>query len=450
MVRVLRSPSSSFSIQSVLRTLRSAGLELPGVLVELLDVRRHPLLVVLVGEVGAEGAAADVGRLRVDARGSPGRRCTCSATSARSGRSASPGRRRRGRRTRRRHGGTPGRLRARVKPYVGCAPSDRADGYVGPMRVGVLDIGSNTGHLLVVDAHGGAAPLPAFSYKQPLRLAEHLDEHGAVSPSGIDALTDVHRAGAGRRRGQGLRGHARRSRPRRCATPSTPTRCSTTSSDRTGVGDRGALRRGRGAADLPRRTPLVRLVRRAGWRSSTSAAARWRSPAAPTRRPTSPGRCRSARPGWPAQLFADGPPDEDTCASCAGRSAPRSPATPATCCAPARPTARPRPRRRSARWPGSAAPRRRATARWCRGSLPLRGAARSGSPSWSAMPPDELADLPGVSPSRTHQIVPGRPGRRGVHGHLRPHRARDLPVGAARGRDPRAPRPAQRSAGGST
>ncbi|UUZ60787.1 Ppx/GppA phosphatase family protein [Nocardioides sp. B-3] len=58
------------------------------------------------------------------------------------------------------------------------------------MRLGVLDIGSNTGHLLVVDAHGGAAPLPAFSHKQPLRLAEHLDEHGAVTQVGIDALTD--------------------------------------------------------------------------------------------------------------------------------------------------------------------------------------------------------------------------------------------------------------------
>ena len=43
------------------------------------------------------------------------------------------------------------------------------------MRLGVLDIGSNTGHLLVVDAHGGAAPLPASSHKEPLRLAEHLD-----------------------------------------------------------------------------------------------------------------------------------------------------------------------------------------------------------------------------------------------------------------------------------
>ena len=27
------------------------------------------------------------------------------------------------------------------------------------MRLGVLDIGSNTGHLLVVDAHGGALTL---------------------------------------------------------------------------------------------------------------------------------------------------------------------------------------------------------------------------------------------------------------------------------------------------
>jgi len=56
------------------------------------------------------------------------------------------------------------------------------------MRLGVLDIGSNTGHLLVVDAHRGAAPLPAYSFKQPLRLAEHLDATGAVSEGGIDAL----------------------------------------------------------------------------------------------------------------------------------------------------------------------------------------------------------------------------------------------------------------------
>ncbi len=58
------------------------------------------------------------------------------------------------------------------------------------MRLGVLDIGSNTGHLLVVDAYRGAAPMPASSYKEQLRLAEHLEKDGTVSQRGIDALTD--------------------------------------------------------------------------------------------------------------------------------------------------------------------------------------------------------------------------------------------------------------------
>ncbi|WP_030172262.1 Ppx/GppA phosphatase family protein [Spirillospora albida] len=43
------------------------------------------------------------------------------------------------------------------------------------MRLGVLDVGSNTVHLLVVDAHRGARPLPAYSHKAELRLAEHMD-----------------------------------------------------------------------------------------------------------------------------------------------------------------------------------------------------------------------------------------------------------------------------------
>lgn len=44
------------------------------------------------------------------------------------------------------------------------------------MRLGVLDVGSNTVHLLVVDAHPGARPLPAHSHKVELRLAQLLDE----------------------------------------------------------------------------------------------------------------------------------------------------------------------------------------------------------------------------------------------------------------------------------
>lgn len=56
------------------------------------------------------------------------------------------------------------------------------------MRLGVLDVGSNTVHLLVVDAHPGARPLPAYSHKAELRLAELLDTHGAISGSGVDRL----------------------------------------------------------------------------------------------------------------------------------------------------------------------------------------------------------------------------------------------------------------------
>ncbi|WP_189546064.1 Ppx/GppA phosphatase family protein [Streptomyces gelaticus] len=56
------------------------------------------------------------------------------------------------------------------------------------MRLGVLDVGSNTVHLLVVDAHPGARPLPAHSHKAQLRLAELLDEDGAIGPDGVDRL----------------------------------------------------------------------------------------------------------------------------------------------------------------------------------------------------------------------------------------------------------------------
>ncbi|MFF1835165.1 Ppx/GppA family phosphatase [Streptomyces sp. NPDC058231] len=56
------------------------------------------------------------------------------------------------------------------------------------MRLGVLDVGSNTVHLLVVDAHPGARPLPAHSHKAELRLAELLDADGAIGPVGVDRL----------------------------------------------------------------------------------------------------------------------------------------------------------------------------------------------------------------------------------------------------------------------
>ena len=56
------------------------------------------------------------------------------------------------------------------------------------MRLGVIDVGSNTVHLLVVDARIGAHPLPASSHRIDLRLAEHVDKHGSIDRSGADAL----------------------------------------------------------------------------------------------------------------------------------------------------------------------------------------------------------------------------------------------------------------------
>jgi exopolyphosphatase / guanosine-5'-triphosphate,3'-diphosphate pyrophosphatase len=58
------------------------------------------------------------------------------------------------------------------------------------MRLGVLDVGSNTVHLLVVDAYPGARPLPAFSHKVSLSLAAHL-EGNRLSGVGEERLTSV-------------------------------------------------------------------------------------------------------------------------------------------------------------------------------------------------------------------------------------------------------------------
>ena len=56
------------------------------------------------------------------------------------------------------------------------------------MRLGVLDVGSNTVHLLVVDAYPGARPLPAFSHKAEIRLADHLENGGRLSAKGEQQL----------------------------------------------------------------------------------------------------------------------------------------------------------------------------------------------------------------------------------------------------------------------
>jgi exopolyphosphatase/guanosine-5'-triphosphate,3'-diphosphate pyrophosphatase len=52
-------------------------------------------------------------------------------------------------------------------------------------------VGSNTVHLLVVDAHRGAHPTPMHSEKTVLRLAEQITKNGELSKSGAEALTEA-------------------------------------------------------------------------------------------------------------------------------------------------------------------------------------------------------------------------------------------------------------------
>lgn len=59
------------------------------------------------------------------------------------------------------------------------------------MRLGVLDVGSNTVHLQVMDAHVGARPTPTTNHKIDLRLTEYLESNGRVSDQGITLLLDA-------------------------------------------------------------------------------------------------------------------------------------------------------------------------------------------------------------------------------------------------------------------
>lgn len=47
-------------------------------------------------------------------------------------------------------------------------------------RLGVLDIGSNTVHMLIVDAAPGARPEPEASTKSTIRLMQYLKDDGSI------------------------------------------------------------------------------------------------------------------------------------------------------------------------------------------------------------------------------------------------------------------------------
>ncbi|WP_053352363.1 MULTISPECIES: Ppx/GppA phosphatase family protein [Leucobacter] len=64
------------------------------------------------------------------------------------------------------------------------------------MRLGVIDVGSNTVHLLVVDAHPGASPVPYHSQRSVLRLMRYLDADGAISEEGVVRIVEAIRESA--------------------------------------------------------------------------------------------------------------------------------------------------------------------------------------------------------------------------------------------------------------
>ncbi|WP_040163053.1 Ppx/GppA phosphatase family protein [Microbacterium gorillae] len=59
------------------------------------------------------------------------------------------------------------------------------------MRLGVLDIGSNTIHLLIADIHAGGRPIAATSERAVVRLMRYLGTDGAIASEGVTAILDA-------------------------------------------------------------------------------------------------------------------------------------------------------------------------------------------------------------------------------------------------------------------
>lgn len=59
------------------------------------------------------------------------------------------------------------------------------------MRLGVLDIGSNTVHMLVADVRPGGRPQATTSQRTVLRLMRYLEPDGSISETGVAALVDA-------------------------------------------------------------------------------------------------------------------------------------------------------------------------------------------------------------------------------------------------------------------
>lgn len=56
------------------------------------------------------------------------------------------------------------------------------------MRLGVLDVGSNSVHLEVIDGHRSGPPIPFKSFKHEIKLTDYIESDGNLSSAGIQLL----------------------------------------------------------------------------------------------------------------------------------------------------------------------------------------------------------------------------------------------------------------------
>ena len=243
------------------------------------------------------------------------------------------------------------------------------------MRLGVIDVGSNTVHLLVVDAHRGAQPLPATSHKIELRLSEHVTDSGDIAGTGEAALTGFIHECLAVAEDQGVE----------------EVMAFVTSAIREAPNGEDVLARVRSATGVAlqvlsgedeARLTFLAARRWFGWSSGTLlvvdigggslelAAGMDEEPDAAVSLPLGAGRLTR-------DLLPGDPPGADVVREARRASASGSPPPCDRSPRPAPPTARSAPPRRCARWPASPVPRRAATARMPRAASSARRSPRS-------------------------------------------------------------------------
>ena len=434
-------PAGALDLAALVQRL---GAALPGGVVEPVDPARRPASRRPCRRSARRACSSRRRGPRRRCRGSRCRRCRSSSRSARSGRSGTPARRRSGPGTRSRRGERRDRPRARAQPYARAGARCRA----APVA---------SRHAPRCARHRLQHGAPARRGRLPRRGADAgLVLQGAAA-AGRAPREGRHRQRAGRRRAHRVRRRTRSSSPRtraarrsspspprRSATPATATRCSRHVHERTGVEIKVL------PGEDEARLTFLAVRRWFGWSSGRLAVfdigggslevagGDDESPDVAWSLPLGAGRLTR-------EHFADGPPGDKALRKLRKQirtDIAHDAGTLLRGGAPDHAVATSKTFRSLARICGAAPS---SEGPLVRRILPRRRRWTSGSPScsrWTSTRSPTSRASPATGRTR---CVAGALVAVGGDGHLRPRRARDLPVGAARGRHPRPPRPAQRA-----